>query len=84
MCCFQLHDKNNTISDDVPIVSRLGETGMAPRLETAAYEGRKARVPQYPAGILTPPMASIPTYAHKSKKMFFVLSFYNTSIPREI
>ena len=41
-------------------MSRLVEIGMIPKCETAPCEGRNPRMPQNPAGTLTPPVVSIP------------------------
>lgn len=51
----------------IPGVSRLGETGRKPILETAACEGRKPKIPQNAPGILTPPIVSIPVCRSESE-----------------
>lgn len=63
-CNIKLYE--STSFQRIPTVSRLGETGIIPTLETAAYEGRKPKIPQKPPGTLTPPMVSTPSHVHKA------------------
>jgi hypothetical protein len=47
---YATHDINSTLEkkqfQQIPIVSRLGATGMTPLLETTACEGLNAKTPQ--------------------------------------
>lgn len=45
----------------IPTVSKLCELGRTPIVDTAPWDGRYPSIPQNDAGILTPPIVSIPT-----------------------
>ena len=46
--------------DYLPTVSKLCDIGITPDSETAPWEGRKPKIPQYDAGTLTLPPVSVP------------------------
>lgn len=44
----------------LPIVSKLCAFGRTPIVDTAPWDGRKPKIPQNAAGILTHPIVSVP------------------------
>lgn len=51
----------------IPTVSKLCEFGRTPIVDITPCEGRKPRTPQNEAGILTPPIVSVPEKSIKVK-----------------